>query len=249
MGTLEQNLDSWSNYDWSKSGDEWSACWGGTDYLWNGTVLPRIQSFIPCETILEIAPGFGRITQYLKSYCNELLVVDLVERCIEACKQRFALSSNINYFVNDGKTLPIIQNRSIDLIFSWDSLVHAESDVMQSYIQEFARVLKPNGYGFIHHSNIGYYYHIKKEPVDNPHWRAESMNAELFNQYCDEAGLQCLTQEKIGWGDTVFNDCFSMFARKENPLAKSLQIYENENFMYEANRLCRISKFYNPNNF
>ncbi|RJP19279.1 MAG: class I SAM-dependent methyltransferase [Candidatus Omnitrophota bacterium] len=249
MGTLVQNLDSWSHYDWSQGGDEWSACWGGTDYLWTGTILPRIRAFLPTDTILELAPGFGRITQYLKDNCRHLIAVDLVERCIAACKSRFASSSHIEYHVNDGKSLPMIADGSIDFLISWDSMVHAESNVMKAYIDEFARILKPEGFGFIHHSNIGHYFLDKKEKVKNPHWRAESMSARLFAKYCDDAGLQCVSQELIGWGDTIHNDCFSLFTRNHSPYARPNQVFANENFMYEAGRLLQIANFYNPTNF
>jgi hypothetical protein len=48
----------------------------------------------------------------------------------------------------------MIENGSIDFAFSFDSLVHAESDVMSSYAHELARVLKPGGVAFLHHSNL-----------------------------------------------------------------------------------------------
>ncbi len=249
MGTVEQNLDSWSHYDWSKGGDEWSECWGGTEYLWMGTILPRIRAFVPADTVLELAPGYGRVTQFLKDTCQKLILVDLVERCIEACKQRFASSNHIEYHVNDGKSLPMIADASVDFIFSWDSMVHAESDIMKAYIHEFFRILKPTGFGFIHHSNIGYYFLKKREKVDNPHWRAESMNAELFVNFCDEAGLSCISQELVGWGATIHNDCFSLFTHKESAAARPVQVFENENFMAEAERLNILANLYNPKKF
>ena len=36
----------------------------------DGTIFPRIRECLPVGTILEIAPGFGRWTHYLKDYCN-----------------------------------------------------------------------------------------------------------------------------------------------------------------------------------
>ena len=58
MPTVEQNREMFESFRWSKGGDEWSAEWGGTSYLWHGTIFPRIQAFVPTESILEIAPGF-----------------------------------------------------------------------------------------------------------------------------------------------------------------------------------------------
>ncbi len=137
MPTIEENLNAWSQYNWPDGGDEWSQAWGGTDYLWYGTIFPRLQYFLPTSYILEIAPGFGRMTNYLRKYCEKLIVVDLTEKCINACKERFATDTHIHYHVNDGKSLSMIPDKSIDFIFSWDSLVHAEADAIEGYINEF----------------------------------------------------------------------------------------------------------------
>jgi ubiquinone/menaquinone biosynthesis C-methylase UbiE len=125
--------------------------------MWRKSIYPRIKRLLPAATILEIAPGFGRCTAYLKNHCERLVIVDLSPKCIEACKRRFANESNISYYVNDGKSLDMIADRSIDFVFSFDSLVHAQADVMEAYVKQLAVKLKPSGQGFIHHSNLGSY--------------------------------------------------------------------------------------------
>src|SRR5688572_15044562 len=116
MPTVEQNLQMWSlGCDWATGGEEL----GGSEAQWFGVLLPRIHAFIPTGTILEIAPGFGRWTNHLKNYCQHLIVVDLVDKCISACQQRFASESNITYHVNDGKSLAMVPENSIDFVFSF----------------------------------------------------------------------------------------------------------------------------------
>jgi len=236
----------WSNYAWPQQGDEWSVSWGGTDFLWWGTIFPRIQAFVPTEAILEIAPGFGRWTQFLKDLCQHLTIVDLTERCIQACKRRFATCSHITYHVNDGKSLAIIPDETIDFVFSFDSLVHAESDVIKAYLGHLVRKLKPDGIGFIHHSNIGAYLDPSKGelPFENTHLRAETVTATLFESSCEEVGLQCISQEIINWGEMILNDCFSLFTRKGSRLTRPNKIVENKNFMDEAARLSALSQLY-----
>lgn len=248
MPTIEENRERWLIYNWSEEGDEWSAEWGGTPYLWYGTIFPRIQAFFPAGSILEIAPGYGRCTQYLLSLCRELTVVDLAEKCINACRERFKTSPYIKYFVNDGKSLDMINNNSIDFVFSWDSLVHAESEVLFSYLKHLATKLKQGGYGFIHHSNIGAFKNPEtgELSVENLHWRATSMTAELFREYCNEVGLKCISQEIIGWGGEVLNDCFSLFTREDRKTYHDTEILENKDFMHEAYRLRKIAKLFKP---
>ena len=84
-------------------------------------------------------------------------MVDMAEHCIDACRRRFASDTHISYHVNDGKSLEMVQDDSTDFVFSFDSLVHAEADVIEIYLRQLARKLTPNGVAFIHHSNIGAY--------------------------------------------------------------------------------------------
>lgn len=247
MPSIEDNIQCWGKkYDWKDRGDEWSGAWGGTEYLWYGTIFPRILSFIPANTILEIAPGYGRCTQFLLTHCKNLKVVDLNQNCIDSCRERFSGSSHIQYYVNNGTSLDMIGDNSIDFIFSWDSLVHCESDVLQSYLGECKRILKPGGWGFIHHSNIGNYRNLLtgKLKCENVHARGETMTAKLFRKYCEDNGLTCVRQEVINWGGIVLNDCFSVFSKKPaNPGTCALYI-ENSEFHEEMERIKNIAGFY-----
>ncbi|MFL5625750.1 MAG: class I SAM-dependent methyltransferase [Ktedonobacteraceae bacterium] len=258
MPTIEQNLQVWGkSYDRSQQGDEWSSSWGQTELLWWGTLFPRIQAFVPTDTILEIAPGFGRLTQYLKDLCTNLMVVDIAERCIEACKQRFSSSSHITYYTNNGKTLDMIPDQSVDYVFSFDSLVHAEADVIEVYLSQLARILKPDGIGFIHHSNAGAYFIPLDKCLPPPlkefamkklrrHWRAESMTARLFEQYCEQAGLQCIAQELINW-EIKYPfpiDCFSLFTQKDSVWTRPNKVFRNMDFRHEALYLGKLSRLY-----
>jgi SAM-dependent methyltransferase len=155
MPTIDENIQMWeTNYDWSQAGDEWSETWGSPRAQWEGCLLPRIFPFLRGR-ILEIAPGCGRWTQFLNSHCVSLIGIDLSPSCVEQCKQRFRDYANLEFKVNEGLLLPMVDDASIDFAFSYDSLVHAESDVLSSYVNELARVLKPGGVAFIHHSNLG----------------------------------------------------------------------------------------------
>ena len=127
---------------------------------WFGLIFPRIHAFLPTGTILEIAPGFGRWTTFLTKHCDHLVLVDLSSKCIESCKQRFAYASHLSYHINDGRSLDMIENRSINFVFSFDSLVHAEADVLESYLDQLSNKLKPHGVGLIHHSNLLQYREV-----------------------------------------------------------------------------------------
>jgi SAM-dependent methyltransferase len=158
MPTVEQNLSLWGKPEgWSDDGDRWSANWGGTDVEWWASLFPRVRKYLPASTILEIAPGFGRWAQFLKGFCQQFIAVDLSPACIARLQERFKSDPHVHCYVNDGKSLGMVEDRSVDFAFSYDSLPHVEADVIGAYLQELGRKLKPGGFAFIHHSNLESY--------------------------------------------------------------------------------------------
>jgi len=267
--SIEQNKRAWeTGYKWPQEGDEWSVPWGGADMQWYGSILPRIHAFVPANTILEIAPGFGRWTQFLLHLCKQLSVVDLSPKCIEACRKRFSEYPHVRYYVNDGKSLAMIPDDSVDFIFSYDSLVHAELDVIESYLLEARRILKKDGVGFIHHSNLGEYVRylalvdslpprlraiaLRAGLLDRSlysthnHWRAKSMTADEFVTLCEQADLHCTTQEVRTWISRKLIDCYSVFTRRGSVWATPYRIIRNSS--PEAAYLRRLSTCYSKAN-
>lgn len=261
MASIDANKEAWDQlYDWSSGGTEWSKAWGGTDMQWFGTILPRIRRFIPCDTILEIAPGYGRWTRFLKDYCRRLIVVDLSENCIRACRERFAAFSHIEYHVNDGRSLDMINDASLDFVFSFDSLVHAEDTAIDAYLAELSRTLKPDGGAFIHHSNLGEYPRYRKIKKKSKlrrvlsalgvmekkvHWRSFSMTAARMETLARQNGLNCIAQEIITWSTKRAQiDCLSTIVRKDGPWNRENRVHRNPDFMKEAEYLRKLSRLY-----
>jgi glycosyltransferase involved in cell wall biosynthesis len=201
--TLDENKRVWANYAWPKGGEEWSEGAGGSESLWRRMILPRIDSYLPTKTILEIAPGRGRWTQYLLNYCERLVGVDLDWPCVAACRNRFAGDKRASFCINDGKSLRCVRDDSFDLIFSFDSLVHADEEVMEAYVSQLATKLTESGVAFLHHSNSGNCANKVGE-------RDPNMTAEKFAAMCDRHGLSCLSQELITWSSDDLSDCLSI---------------------------------------
>jgi ubiquinone/menaquinone biosynthesis C-methylase UbiE len=60
----------------------------------------------------------------------------------------FAGHDNARFESNNGRSLPVVADSSMDLTFSFDSLVHIEAEVLAAYLRELARVHKPDGVAF-----------------------------------------------------------------------------------------------------
>ena len=266
MPTVAQNLHAWNvDYRWPQDGEEWSKTWGGSDAQWFDTLLPRIHPFVPADTILEIAPGHGRWTRFLKDCCAHLIAVDLSANCIEVCQSAFASCPHITYHVNDGRSLAMIPDNSIDFAFSFDSLVHAESDVVGSYLDQLSVKLRPNGVGFFHHSHLGSYWPafslMNRLPgrlkgglqavglLPQDHWRAVSMSAQLFEQLCERVGLVCIGQELVNWDSRVAIDAFSLFTPERSMWSRPNRVFKNMQFMREAKYVKRLSQHYSRSSY
>ena len=263
MPRLDEIRATWDSASgWTAAGDEWSGPWGGTEQLWWGTLMPRIHSFVPTGTVLELGPGHGRWSQYLKGLCDQLILVDVAEQCIESCRGRFGDAANIDYHVGDGRSLPFVRERSVDLAFSFDSLVHAEADVLEAYVGELARTLSADGVAFLHHSNMGSYRSaarlarrvpdrlrrpltIRGALVNVYAWRAESTTAALFAELCERAGLACVGQELISWEyGRRLTDVISVATRRGSRWDRPRVEVRNRHFMDEARRLSRGAPLY-----
>ena len=236
MPDLNENVNYWDGgFHWRHGGDEWSDWWGGPQSQWQATVYPRIEEFLPAGRLLEIAPGYGRWTQFLRDHCDELAGIDLSVRCVKACRRRFRRDRRLTFHVNDGKSLAAVGDGMIDFAFSFDSLVHVEQDIMEAYVAELARVLDNDGVAFVHHSNMAAYASEAVGPRI-PHWRSASVSAQSVAQSARAVGLTCFKQELVGWGSDheFLSDTFTLLTRTGSMYDRPPEVVENSAFMQEA---------------
>lgn len=261
MPSVETNKAVWGGgYGWTQRGEEWSAPWGSAAAQWQCVILPRIRNFLPASTVLEIAPGYGRWTQYLQPEAQHLIVVDLSEPCIEACKSRFAEATNISYHVNDGKSLAMVAAGSVDFAFSFDSLVHVDLDVLRAYLTQLSEKLSPDGVAFLHHSNIGVYArrwamqrrlprNLRKvlgplRLAGHTHDRDFTVTAADVERVCRDVGLVCIAQETLNWRQSLQIDAFSTITRPDSKWARPNRVWANSRFMRQAADARRIDHLY-----
>lgn len=216
---------------WTKDGHEWSEYFESTDKLWDKIIYPKIQPYLKGE-VLEIAPGFGRITDYLIDKVNNLTIVDLNEVCINKCKEKFGDKIK-NYYT--GKTLSIIEDESKNFVFSWDSFVHMNESVIRSYIYEIYRILKPGGYAFIHHSNLR---GGNEKSFENISGRS-NMTPDLFKSIVEDASLIINNQEDI---TSTITDTLTTFYKPN----KEIQPVPYER---KKPKVSVVTSFYNVENY
>jgi ubiquinone/menaquinone biosynthesis C-methylase UbiE len=261
MATIEENQQFWNDrFHWgTHRGDVWSTHWGGPDAQWKWCVYPRIRQHLPTGTLLEIGPGMGRWTQFLRSFCKKLTVVELSPRCLEACRERFG-DEGMEYHLGDGRSLGSLQDDSVDFTFSFESLIHSEADDLASYLQELARVMKTGGVCFLHHSNLGwyrtYYQWVQRFPkrlreffqargiLDFDGWRALSVSHLDVKKQAEDCGFSLLSQELVPWGGKRLIDCFTVMVLGRTE--RHYQMMENHDFVTRAAEIARLARAYRP---
>lgn len=266
MGSIDENLRQWDRPDWghNQEGEKWSTPWGGSETQWFGSLFFRLHAFLPCRRILEIGPGHGRWTEFLRNACEELHVVDVSPNCIKACRDRFASDARVTCHVNDGSSLAMVPG-AFDVIFSFDSLVHAEIEVVEAYLAQMGGLLARDGICFLHHSNLGEYMrrglsHIPRALLEregfNPIWRAESVDATVVAAAAARHGLVVVAQELVHWGTTglygaaLFTDCFSLLTHRGSRWERESRNLQNDRYIgEEAAHLKRLGELYNRASF
>jgi len=245
MPDIAWNGKVWGeNYNWPDGGEEWSAAWGGSEAQWFGSLYPRLHRWLPARRILEIAPGHGRWTKFLVTACDEYLGIDLAESCVAACRARFAGATHAHFINNDGQSLHDAPDGSFDFIFSFDSLVHAERDVLERYIPQMLQKLAPGGVAFIHHSNLLALMGPGGEPPTVlGQGRGSTVSAATVAAMVEAGGGLVLVQEVIDWLNTGMIDAMTTFGRPQDFPGHTPVHLTNPRFMEQA---ALIREFQSP---
>ncbi|MFC7474381.1 class I SAM-dependent methyltransferase [Dankookia sp. GCM10030260] len=172
---------------------------------------PIIEPFLQeadFTSVLDLATGRGRNAQKLLPLAGRLTLVDIRPENIAFCRRRFANDPRITYIANTGYDLRDVPDASVTLFYSFDAMVHFDSDVVRAYLAEARRVMVPGARAFLHHSN-----HTGGEDwMLAPHCR-NFMSKALFAHYARKEGLTVLRQDVLDWGGVAALDCLSLLRR------------------------------------
>jgi ubiquinone/menaquinone biosynthesis C-methylase UbiE len=117
-------------------------------YVRDHFVLPYIS---PEKIVVEIGPGGGRWTRYLLT-AAQVYAVDYHQELLDELKANCD-ASNINYLKNNGDDFPGIPAGTIDFLFSFGTFVHLDADIIDSYLRQMKRILKPDSTVVIQYSD------------------------------------------------------------------------------------------------
>lgn len=148
--------------------------------------------------IVELACGRGRhVPRYIEQ-SKQIVLVDILEKNISYCKERFKECDKIQYYINSGDNFKELADNTYTAIFSYDSMVHFESIDIYHYLLDTHRILKNGGMALYHHSNNHADY---KASFITGEGGRNYMSMELFAHFADRSGLEVLEQQVIKWGN------------------------------------------------
>lgn len=192
--TAADNKALWNTYDWSHRGEEWTKNFAWKTGLIENYLQPNVAEG---GRVVEIGPGGGRWTQVLKNRCAHVTVIDVSEKALTICRERFREDSNIEYLLSDGRTIGV-PTESTDAVWSYDVFVHINPVDARNYFEEIHRILKPGGRAVVHHPD-------EMSGKDRERrWRSD-LTGTMVLGFASAAGLRVVSQtrEYVNQGDAL----------------------------------------------
>lgn len=153
MPSISDNHEAWNEaWDIARRGEEWTPSEEWRSWIVANGIEPFLQAGMRA---LEIGPGGGRWTErLLERKPAHLIGIDLSERCVATCRERFRDRPEAEFHANDGASLDIVPDESIDFVWSFDVFVHMEAPEIERYVTQLRRILAPGGIAAIHYPTV-----------------------------------------------------------------------------------------------
>jgi SAM-dependent methyltransferase len=147
-------------------------------------VRPYVKSD---HTALEIGPGGGRWTRYLLDF-SKVYAIDYHLELLRELQRNFRRQKNLEFVKNNGADFPGVPDKSIDFLFSFGALVHIELDIIQQYLYNIKRIVKPG-------ANIVLQYSDKTKIMAQLNPGFSNNSPEEMRQAVRTAGYQILEED------------------------------------------------------
>lgn len=178
------------------------------DIFWReDSVFNGMFQKLDADRIVELACGRGRHVPQYAMHAQEIVLVDVLEKNIAYCRERFRGEEKIRYYVNNGCDLRELPSCFCTALFTYDAMVHFEMMDIFQYLKETERVLCVGGRALFHHSNNSSDYRVTFST--GRHGR-NYMSKDIFAYLANRAGLLVLEQQVIDWGGEKDLDCITL---------------------------------------
>jgi ubiquinone/menaquinone biosynthesis C-methylase UbiE len=162
------------NYEgaWNYYARRWRSRYPGLEHIgdeWDGTAsggagsageygrLVQEQFIVPyvedCDTVLELGVGGGKTAAMLVARGHDLICADIAQKMLAATRERLG-DDRVRYVKLDGISLNGVAEHSVDVFFSFDTMVHIEPRDIFNYLTRIPRLMRGKRLCIMHHTNM-----------------------------------------------------------------------------------------------
>jgi len=206
--TLSQSIETvkapWVGSNYYQEAERW------TFVFWDaGRPFRKWFDRLDLTDTIDLACGHGRHGEKSAPLCGRLTMIDVLPENVDVCRRRLGHLANVDFASTEGASYPV-PNASVSAIYCYDAMVHFSPMIVESYLTDTARVLRPGGMALFHHSNYA-------APTDqhyglNPHAR-NHMTLAQFSEMAQRAGLAVSDQMPLAWGGEADLDGLTLVQR------------------------------------
>ncbi|WP_425408867.1 class I SAM-dependent methyltransferase [Hyphococcus sp.] len=139
------------------------------------------------KTCVEIGVGGGRWTRYLTGF-KKVYAVDYHEEMFAELKKTVD-APNIEYVKNNGDDFPGVAPGSVDYLFTFGTFVHIDLDIIERYLENIRKILKPDARAFIQYSDK-----TKERAKQNEHFSINTPG--IMVPLVESKGFKVLEEER-----------------------------------------------------
>jgi len=150
----------------------------------------------PESVVLELGPGSGRVTRHLIGRCRELILVDYSQVVCDWLAKYLEGKGSYRIIQIQKPSLAGVENGSVDTVIANGVFEHLDMDDLFCFLQEFIRVLRPDGVISFNFDNImstggiAWFKEHRREPGSRCIFRF--YHPESIRILAHEAGLRVL---------------------------------------------------------
>ncbi|HVK22524.1 MAG TPA: class I SAM-dependent methyltransferase [Actinokineospora sp.] len=100
--------------------------------------------------VLDFGCGAGRLSQALAAHADSVVGVDVSAPMLKTARELDRTDGKCEFVLNEAPDLKRFADGSFDLVYTELVLQHLPANVIEGYLAEFMRVLRPGGSAMIH---------------------------------------------------------------------------------------------------
>jgi SAM-dependent methyltransferase len=102
------------------------------------------------DRALDFGCGAGRLSQALAAHAGEVVGLDVSPPMLEKARSLDRTGGRVSFVLNEAPDLRAFPDGSFDLVFTMRVMQHLPRPVLEKYLAEFLRVLRPGGVAVVH---------------------------------------------------------------------------------------------------